>query len=291
MKSQQFLQSFGDHHIGFDFLFTVQETLATELCHQFITSTSCTTPPTYHDLYNWLSLEKITNPNVIQTLFLVNGPLFTSFLLRAGIRCGNGELYFSAYEYVSLLTFVNNNTNYQLLSLFEQYTMSVAPDKIKEFILDNVSHQVKSGHKDSETCGEGYDYRMEEANKAFKDNLHTKEPSIEDWNLVCSNTNLLKCMKELQSKDYQIGTGSSGARAPDYATRIDFCRSKIREREHLKFDRKCNLSNIQGERLHPNTVTLIDKCLDLKKQYIDNVICNDNFVTAPNPKSDFTSLL
>ena len=135
MKSQQFLQSFGDHHIGFDFLFTVQETLATELCHQFITSTLCTTPPTYHDLYNWLSLEKITNPNVIQTFFLVNGPLFTSFLLRAGIRCGNGELYFSAYEYVSLLTFVNNNTNYQLLSLFEQYTMSVAPDKIKEFIL------------------------------------------------------------------------------------------------------------------------------------------------------------
>ena len=28
VKSQQFLQSFGDHHIGFDFLFTVQETLA-----------------------------------------------------------------------------------------------------------------------------------------------------------------------------------------------------------------------------------------------------------------------
>ena len=78
--------------------------------------------------------------------------------------------------------------------------MSVAPDKVKEFILDNVSHQVKSSHKDSETCGEGYDYRMEEANKAFKDsNLHTKQPSIEDWNLVCSNTYILKCMKELQS--------------------------------------------------------------------------------------------
>ena len=228
---------------------------------------------------------------MIQTLFLVNGPLFTSFLLRAGIRCGNGELYFSAYEYVSLLTFVNNNTNYQLLSLFEQYTMSVAPDKIKEFILDNVSHQVKSGHKDSETCGEGYDYRMEEANKAFKDNLHTKEPSIEDWNLVCSNTNLLKCMKDIQSKDYDIGTSSSGAWAPDYATRINFCRSKIRELEHLKFDRKCNLSNIQGDRLHPDTVTPIEKCLNLKKQYIHNVIYNDNFVTAPNPKSDYTSLL
>ena len=120
------------------------------------------------------------------------------------------------------------------------------------------------------------------------------------WELVSGALNWRLELGVLQHKpsqvheratDYQIGTGSSGARAPDYATRIDFCRSKIREREHLKFDRKCNLSNIQGERLHPNTVTLIDKCLDLKKQYIDNVICNDNFVTAPNPKSDFTSLL
>ena len=41
---------------------------------------------------------------------------------------------------------------------------------------------------------------MEEANKAFKENLHTKEPSMDDWNLVCSNTNLLKTLKQLQLK-------------------------------------------------------------------------------------------
>ena len=68
--------------------------------------------------------------------FLVNGPLLTAFLLRTGIRCGNGELYYSAYEYVSLLTFINNNTNYQLLYLFEHYTLAVAPDIIKKFILE-----------------------------------------------------------------------------------------------------------------------------------------------------------
>ena len=109
------------------------------------------------------------------------------------------------------------------------------PDKIKELVLDNVSHQVKSSHKDFETCGAGYDYRMEEANKALKDNLQTKEPSIEDWNLVCSNTNLLKCTKEIQSDDYQICTSNSGAWVPDYATRINFCRSNIREIEHMKW--------------------------------------------------------
>ena len=41
-------------------------------------------------------------------------------------------------------------------------------------------------HTDCDTTDEGYDYRMEEANKAFKENLHTKEPTIEDWSLVCS---------------------------------------------------------------------------------------------------------
>ena len=83
-------------------------------------------------------------------------------------------------------------------------------------------------HKDSDTTGEGYDYRMEEANKAFKENLHTKEPSIEDWNLVCSNTNLLKTMKENQLRDYEISNTSSGTWAPDYSARISYCRSKIR---------------------------------------------------------------
>ena len=40
VKSQQFLKSFGDHHIGFDFLYTVQETLAKELCYQFLSSST-----------------------------------------------------------------------------------------------------------------------------------------------------------------------------------------------------------------------------------------------------------
>ena len=67
----------------------------------------------------------------LSVIFLVNGPLLTAFLLRAGIRCGNGDLYYSDYEYVSLLTFIINKSNYQLLSLFEQYTLVVAPDIIK----------------------------------------------------------------------------------------------------------------------------------------------------------------
>ena len=179
---------------------------------------------------------------------MVNGPLLTAFLLTAGMRCGNGELYYSAYEYVSLLTFINNNTNYQLLYLFEHYTLAVAPDIIKKFILENVSHQVKT-HGDCDTTGEGYDYRIKEANKAFKENLHTKEPTIEDWSLVCSNTNIQKTMKERQLQDYQVGKASGGTWAPDYAARIEFCRSKIREMEHLNLNNNCHLVNARRVRL------------------------------------------
>ena len=51
-----------------------------------------------------------------------------------------------------------------VLSVFEQYTLAVAPDVVQQFILENASHQVKK-HSDSDTTGEGYDYRMEEAKK------------------------------------------------------------------------------------------------------------------------------
>ena len=116
---------------------------------------------------------------------------------------------------------------------------------------------------------------------------------ITEWRKPTRHSKITSTQKSplLKIGTWCVGTSSPGSWAPDYATRINFCRSKIRELEHLKFDRKCNLSNIQGDRLHPDTVTLIEKCLNLKKQYIDNVIYNDNFVTAPNPKSDYTSLL
>ena len=38
--------------------------------------------------------------------------------------------------------------------------------------------------------------------------------------------------------------------------------------------------NLNGDRIH--TVTLIEKCQEMKQEYINNVITNDNFVTAPN---------
>ena len=43
-------------------------------------------------------------------------------------------------------------------------------------------------------------------------------------------------MKEMQLHDYQVGKASSGAWAPDYAARIEFCRSKIREIKHLNME-------------------------------------------------------
>ena len=78
VKSQQFLQSFGDHHIGFDFLFTVQETLSPVSNSNILHSTANLSWPA--------QLVKLGVYNK-QTFFLVNGPLYTSFLLRAGIRC------------------------------------------------------------------------------------------------------------------------------------------------------------------------------------------------------------
>ena len=98
-------------------------------------------------------------------------------------------------------------------------------------------------------------------------------------------------MKEMQLHDYQVGKASSGAWAPDYAARIEFCQSKIREMKHLKFDNNCHLVNARGDRLSSDCVRLMETCQNLKKKYIKNILSNENFVTAPNPRNDFTALL
>ena len=91
-----------------------------------------------------------------------------------------------------------------------------------------IIHQVRS-HTDCDTTGEGYDYRMKEENKAFKE-------TIDYW--------------------------------------------KIRELEYLN----CHLVNACGDRLSSDSVMLIETCQKLKKKCINNILSNENFVTAPNPK-------
>ena len=82
-------------------------------------------------------------------------------------------------EYASLFTFANGHKNYQTITTFELYLVTVAPPEVREFIFTNLFYENKK-HKDSDSCGEGLDYRLEEYNKKFKLYLHWFFPNFDD---------------------------------------------------------------------------------------------------------------
>ena len=131
--------------------------------------------PEFSDLTTWLESSLVQNPNIIRLFDILDGPLLSIFILRAVIRTGNGELYYSALE-VSLFTFFNGNVNYQLLMQFELFLISVAPGQVRDFIFQNI-FQEKKTHSDSDSCAEGLDYRLEEENKKYKQYLHVQFPT------------------------------------------------------------------------------------------------------------------
>ena len=83
----------------------------------------------------------------------------------------------------------------------------------EEFVYENRKH------KDSDSCGEGLDYRLEEYNKKFKLYLHCLFPNFDDWVTVCSNTIELEKMNLGHKIDYGTLRDKSEVTAPDYASR------------------------------------------------------------------------
>ena len=124
---------------------------------------------------------------MVQFHSLVNGPLLSVFFLRSAVRCNNPALYYAAYEKLSLLTFLNNNVNYQCISCFKLYLIKMATKEVKQFIYQTMFHQEKT-HQSWDCSCERLDYRLEERNRRFKMNLYTDNPSISDWRVSMSNS-------------------------------------------------------------------------------------------------------
>ena len=141
------------------------------------------------DLVSFLESSLVQNVNLLRYFEILDGPLMSLFLMRAGMRTSNGRLYYSGLEYASLFTFPNGHKNYQLITTFELYLLKVAPPEVRDFIFTFLFYENRT-HKDSDSCGEGLDYRLEEYNKKFKLYLHFLFPNFDYWITVCSNTSI-----------------------------------------------------------------------------------------------------
>ena len=152
-------------------------------------------------------------------------------------------------EYASLFTFANNHKNYQTITTFELYVVKVAPPEVRQFIFSHLFHENRK-HKDSDCCGEGLDYRLEEYNKKFKLYLHVLFPNYDDWVTVCSNTIELEKMNLGQKIDYGTLRDNSEVTAPDYELRVRHCRVKVRAEQWLNPTQRSSLWTLEGKKAH-----------------------------------------
>ena len=267
-KAQMFLMNFSDHHKGADFILIILRTIAKEIAFEFLKvwKVRKNKVPKYKDLVTFLNNNsEVRNINLIRFFQLVNGPLLSVFFLRCGVRCANGPLYYAAYERCSLWTFLNKNSNYQIISSFELYLIEVAPKEVKDFIYRMIFHRNKKTAS-WDSSSEGLDYRMEERNKVIKQTLQNDNPTMDDWKRAASNVENMETILDNSRKDYKYNVEASDAYAPKYDEKIEY---------------------LDDVSLHKDNLIFEEKARDMKKEYLENIVTSQSFVNAALPKFTF----
>ena len=280
----EFLKKVKDHHISADFLIICLQTFAKEIIYEFSVEWKKTSDkvPTYSDLLSFYSPGKnwIRNVNLARIFSHVNGPLLSMFMLRTGVRCSNGPLYYGAIQDCLSVLYHNKNNNYIKMLHFELYLVNKAPKQVQSFIFKNLFQRNKN-HNNQNTS-QGVDYKLEEYNKLFKQFEASASPSIDDWIRIASVADKFKEILESQSSDYNLDYGLySEPGAPDYSMRIECCLKMLRESEALKSSSTQSLKNVDGKKLNKDkTFNYEKKYKDNKRKYLESVIKNKSFIKA-----------
>ena len=193
------------------------------------------------------------------------------YFLRCGIRCANADLFFAAYQKASLTTFINNNINYQVISSFELYLIKCSPLPVKKY-LDQILFQRIKSHNSWDSCSEGLDYRLEEKNRQFKQNLYTDDPTMDDWIISMSNNQKIETMRKNATIDYKFSVETPQPGAPDYEKKIQYCRIQLRSLEYFDYDAASDLKNIDGVSLDKDSLKFEETAKAMKKEYLVNVV-------------------
>ena len=281
---QEMLKKVKDHHISADFLIICLQTLSKEICYEFCKEWRKTNShiPIFKDLKQYFKAGStwISNVNLARMFSVVNGPLLSTFLLRVGVRCSNGPLYYGAMSECLSLLYHNKNSNYIRMLHFELFMIQNAPEPVKQFVMMNL-FQRNPNHNNQNTA-QGVDYKLEEYNKLFKHFEVSTAPSIEDWIKIASAAPQFKQIMEHQSKDYNIEFGIySEPGAPDYQERIKSCIEMIRESGEMKSNSVKDLGNLDGKKLKKKETFEYEKEFKKRKDdYLKLVTMENSFIKA-----------
>ena len=281
---QEMLKKVKDHHISADFLIICLQTVSKEICYEFCKEWRKTNShiPIFKDLKQYFKAGStwISNVNLARMFSVVNGPLLSTFLLRVGVRCSNGPLYYGAMSECLSLLYHNKNSNYIRMLHFELFMIQNAPEPVKQFVMMNL-FQRNPNHNNQNTA-QGVDYKLEEYNKLFKHFEVSTAPSIEDWIKIASAAPQFKQIMEHQSKDYNIEFGIySEPGAPDYQERIKSCIEMIRESGEMKSNSVKDLGNLDGKKLKKKETFEYEKEFKKRKDdYLKLVTMENSFIKA-----------
>ena len=100
---------------------------------------------------------------------------------------------------------------------------------------------------------------------------------------VCSNTIELEKINLGQRIDYGTLRDNNELTAPDYASRVQLCRSKIRAEQWLDPTQLSSLWTLEGNKAHKVTVELVNGCQESRPLFSENIVQAKSFICAPNP--------
>ena len=261
-NQQNYVKSCKDHHLTWEIFVIVFKSGLQELVVPYVRDSllhgECPTAKNF--IENWKAQKKSPAFQFMYQQICMYGQAI--FNLRAGVRKNNQEYVLSAKHVLKELLWARNHPKYQSLELYDAVVNEFLDPLVKEQMKDNYSLVTSKSE-----CGEGFDYRLEEANKFVKSLLPSCAPTDEHWYSTCSSAQTLRKIQlhgrrnlGLKEMDGTIRFLRTEAFLPG----ILKVRAMLRQSEFIS---QLTFQSTQGFSLHPGLINMPEQAL-LKRSHV-----------------------
>ncbi len=192
-NAQRFAKNGKDHHTTWQLALVFHNGALRELVLPYVRHCARISPhtkPSVNGFYEFIeddSMKKCPNFGYLYDQISRYSQGIINF--RMGIRRNNFMLVESARFMTKELFYGRNHPKYRDVELFQNIQQLFMPEQVKQLLSKNVSITITNDH----SSGEGYDYKLEDANRDIKRIIPAgKIPSDNRWRIACRNHGTLQ---------------------------------------------------------------------------------------------------